>query len=74
MTVALRVVLDQLVSPADADLAAASTGLTRELVAAAPDGCEVTAIVPAAPAERLESLHAEVPGLAGVHRAMLGRR
>ncbi|WP_396656734.1 glycosyltransferase [Microbacterium sp.] len=74
MTVALRVVLDQLVAPTDDDLAAASTWLARGLVAAAPDGCEVTAIVPAASADQLETMNAEIAGLAGVHRAMLGRR
>ncbi|HET8928518.1 MAG TPA: glycosyltransferase [Microbacterium sp.] len=74
MTVALRMVLDQLVSPTDADLAAASRCLARELVAAAPEGCEVAAIVPAASGQQLETLNAEVSGLAGLHRAMLGRR
>lgn len=74
MTVALRVVLDQLVAPTDADLASASRCLARGLVAAAPTGCEVTAITPAASAEQLEALNAEVTGLAGVHRAPLGRR
>ena len=74
MTVALRVVLDQLVAPTDADLVSASRCLARGLVAAAPTGCEVTAITPAASAEQIEALHAEVTGLAGVHRAALGRR
>ncbi len=74
MAVALRVVLDQLVTPTDPDLAAASTGLARGLVAAAPSGCEVSAIVPAAPAEQLEELGREVTGLAGVQRTRLPRR
>lgn len=74
MTVALRVVLDQLVAPTDPDLAAASTGLARGLVAAAPSGCEVTAIVPAADSEQLERLSRTVSGLAGVDRALLPRR
>ena len=74
MTVALRVVLDQLVAPVDADLAAASSGLARGLVAAAPAGCEVTAIVPAATPEQLESLHRDVNGLADTQRTVLARR
>jgi len=74
MTVALRVVLDQLVAPTDTDLVAATTGLARGLVAAAPSGCEVTAIVPAGTPEQLEALHREVSGVADVHRTALPRR
>lgn len=47
MTVTLRVVLDQLVAPTSRDLAEASASLTRALVATAPRGCDVGAIVPA---------------------------
>jgi len=74
MTVALRVVLDQLVAPTDADLAAASTHLARGLVAAVPSGCEVTAIVPAGLPEQLAAVQTEVAGVTEVHRALLPRR
>ncbi|MFT4229249.1 MAG: glycosyltransferase [Microbacterium sp.] len=74
MTVVLRVVLDQLVSATDGDLAAASTGLARGLVAATPSGCAVTAIVPAATPEQLEELERDVAGLVDVHRTLLPRR
>jgi len=47
MTVTLRVVLDQLVAPTSRDLAEASSSLTEALVATAPRGCDVGAIVPA---------------------------
>lgn len=47
MTVTLRVVLDQLVSPTSRDLAEASASLTQALVDTAPRGCDVAAIVPA---------------------------
>ncbi|MCW2163808.1 Glycosyltransferase involved in cell wall bisynthesis [Microbacterium hydrothermale] len=47
MTVTLRVVLDQLVAPTSRDLAEASASLTAALVATAPRGCDVAAIVPA---------------------------
>ena len=43
----LRVVLDQLVSVVDADHADAAVGLAAGLVATAPSGCAVDAIVPA---------------------------
>ncbi|WP_295838896.1 glycosyltransferase [uncultured Microbacterium sp.] len=46
MTVTLRVVLDQLVAPTSPDLAEASASLTAALVATAPRGCDVSAIVP----------------------------
>lgn len=63
----LRVVLDQLGHVVDADQAAASADLAAGLVAAAPSGCGVEAIVPAG-AEVL------VPGIAGVRRMPLPRR
>ncbi len=47
MTVTLRVVLDQLVAPTSRDLAEASASLTEALIATAPRGCDVAAIVPA---------------------------
>jgi glycosyltransferase involved in cell wall biosynthesis len=47
VTVTLRVVLDQLVSPTSPDLAEASASLTEALIATAPRGCDVSAIVPA---------------------------
>lgn len=74
MTVALRVVLDQLVTPTDPDLVAASSGLARGLIAATPSGCEVTAIVPAGTPEQLGALEAEVAGIADVQRMILARR
>lgn len=74
MTATLRVVLDQLVAPVDDDLAAASRGLAVALVASAPAGCEVVAVVPAAQGDAVDSLLAAVPGLADVQRAPLARR
>ena len=47
MTTTLRLVLDQLVAPTDSLLHTASLELARGLVASAPRGCEVEAIVPA---------------------------
>lgn len=63
----LRVVLDQLVHVVDPDQAAAAVDLTIGLVATAPSGCTVEAIVAAG---------AEVPitGLADVRTLGLGRR
>lgn len=64
----LRVVLDQLVTQTDPDLATASRELARALVQSAPAGCEVGAIVPSGTGE------VDVAGLADVHRMGMGRR
>lgn len=85
MTATLRIVLDRALSPergvaaeaavpaAEGDLAAAAVELARGLVATAPSGCEVEAIVPA----RIDGgvdVAAAVPGVAGITRLALGRR
>lgn len=67
MTAQLRVVLDQLVHVVDADPAWAATDLTRALVAAAPSGCDVAAIVPAGTDD-------DIPGVAEIRRLGLARR
>ncbi|OOB91727.1 mannosyltransferase [Rathayibacter sp. VKM Ac-2630] len=48
--------------------------LTRELIATAPRGCEVEAVVSAHPPEKEEELRQRLPGLARIHRLHLGRR
>jgi glycosyltransferase involved in cell wall biosynthesis len=67
----LRVVLDQLVSPTEPELAEASRELAAALVAGAPSGCEVEAI---APAGGSDDALAGVAGLVGVRRTALPRR
>ncbi len=71
MTALLRVVLDQVAAPADADLAMASRELARARVAAAPAGCRVAAIVPAGGSV---DVAAAVPGMAEVVRTTFARR
>ncbi|WP_417562162.1 glycosyltransferase [Microbacterium sp.] len=68
MTVLLRVVLDQLVSPTDPDLAMASRELAGALARSAPDGCAVGAIVPSGGDDL------RLPGIAEVRRMGMGRR
>ncbi|WP_223625957.1 glycosyltransferase [Microbacterium sp. EST19A] len=63
----LRVVLDQLVHVVDADHAAAAVDLTIGLVATAPSGCTVDAIVPA-------GAEVTVTGVSDVRTLNLGRR
>ncbi|WP_235201337.1 hypothetical protein [Microbacterium sp. CH12i] len=67
MGVQLRVVLDQLVRVVDPDQAAASKALTAGLVATAPSGCGVDAIVPA-------GAEVDIPGVGEVRRLGLARR
>lgn len=73
MTALLRVVLDQVVTPTDPALSMASRELARALVAAAPSGCAVEAIVPSA-ADVAGALEGAVPGLADITRTSLPRR
>lgn len=68
MTVLLRVVLDQAVSPTDRDLSMASRELAVALARSAPDGCAVGAIVPSGPGEFA------LPGIADVRRMGMARR
>ena len=70
MTATVRVVLDQLVSPADADLAEASLETARALVRTAPSGCAVEAIVPSG----AQTIQQSVPGIGTVRSAPLARR
>lgn len=63
----LRVVLDQIVQTGDPVEAWASTDLTAGLVATAPHGCAVEAIVPA-------GAEVDIEGVVDVRRLPLGRR
>lgn len=67
MVVLLRVVLDQLVSPSDPDVAGASQHLADALVATAPRGCGVEAILPAGEG-------GAVAGASSTRRLRFGRR
>lgn len=73
VTVSLRVVLDQLVSPTSTDLAEASRHLSIALVEAAPSGCDVAAIVPGFRAEDMRD-GGLLNELAEVWKAPLERR
>lgn len=73
MTALLRVVLDQIVAPTDADSARATRELTRALVATVPSGCAVAGIVPNTP-DAAAVVEAAVPGVVDLARAPLARR
>ncbi len=67
MSARLRVVLDQVVQVVDPDQAAAALDLARGLVATAPSGCSVEAIVPAGG-------NPSIDGLAATRTLGLARR
>lgn len=73
MTARLRIVLDQLVSPTDPDLAAASLNLASGLVASAPSGCDVGGMLPASRNAKGPAI-STVDGLADVWRAPVPNR
>lgn len=70
MVATLRVVLDQLVTPTDPDLAVASRELATALVSGAPSGCDVEAVLPAGG----DAAAPAVAGVSGVRRLALPRR
>jgi len=73
VTATLRLVLDQVVAPTDADLGMASRELARALIGAAPSGCDVAAIIPTV-TDAAAALESAVPGLVDATRAPLPRR
>lgn len=70
----LRVILDQVIAPVPGGIGRYAEELTRQLVATAPPGCDVEAVVSAAPAADLDRLRTLLPGLGGLDRLPLGRR
>lgn len=74
MTTTLRVILDQIVAPVPGALGRYTRDLGRAIVATAPKGCEVEAIVSSSPPDDYNRVMAEVPGLAGLYKTSLARR
>ena len=70
----LRVIVDQVVAPVPGGIGRYAEELTRQLIATAPDGCDVEAVVSASSAAELERLRILLPGLAGLDRLALPRR
>ena len=70
----LRVILDQIVAPVPGALGRYTRDLGRALVAAAPRGCEVEAIVSSSLPDDYDRVLREVPGLSGLYKTTLARR
>lgn len=72
--VTLRLVLDRLLDPRPGGSRRYASNLAREIIARAPAGCDVQAILPKVPAEELERFETEVPGLTGSRRGRSSTR
>jgi glycosyltransferase involved in cell wall biosynthesis len=70
----LRVVVDELVGDEPGGSRRYTDELTRQLIATAPPGCDVEAIVSNVPEDQLELLRSRLPGVATVTRLPLARR
>ncbi|TAM71900.1 MAG: glycosyltransferase family 1 protein [Microbacteriaceae bacterium] len=74
MTTTLRVIAEQMIKPVPNGIARYTEELTRELIASAPAGCEVEAIVAAHAQEEIAGVRQRLPGLAHVTATALPYR
>jgi len=70
----LRVILDQVIAPVPGGIGRYAEELTRQLIATAPAGCDVEAMVSACSRTELDRLRTLLPGLTALHRLPLERR
>lgn len=74
MTTTLRVIIDQMIAPVPGGIGRYTEELTRELIATAPNGCDVVAVVSASPESDYVDIHNRLPGLANLYKSTLARR
>lgn len=70
----LRVVIDDMLDPADRGVARYTEELTRALIETAPRDCEVEGIVSASTEADYNRIDTHLPGLASLHKSALSRR
>jgi len=70
----LRVVVDQILAPVPGGIGRYTEEITRGLIATAPRGCDVEAVVAAHPQTAYDDLAARLPGLSHITKAPIGRR
>ena len=70
----LRVIVDQVVAPVPGGIGRYAEELTRQLIATAPRGCDVEAVVSAVAPAEVERIRMLLPGLRDVDRLALPRR
>jgi glycosyltransferase involved in cell wall biosynthesis len=69
----LHVIVDPIIASASPGIGRYTEELTRELIRAAPPGCEVAGLVAGSTPEEDEALATLLPGLAGLHRSRIPR-
>ena len=69
--VTLRIIPERLLDERPGGSRRAAVNLSRQLIARAPSGCDVEAILPKLTAEELAAVEGELPGLTGVTQAPL---
>lgn len=70
----LRVIVDQILAPVPGGIGRYTEELTKQVITVAPKGCDVEGIVSAHPQADYDRLEDKLPGLASLHRSVLGRR
>lgn len=70
----LRVILNELLDPAQGELAQYAGQVTAALIRFAPAGCDVDGFVPSSPESDYEAVRALLPGLGTLHKSSLARR
>jgi len=70
----LRVIVDDILAPAPGRLSSYAGDLTRALIATAPRGSDVAAVVAASPEPDYARIRELLPGLRDLHKSALARR
>ena len=70
----LRVIIDEMLASSPGSVARYTEELVRELIATAPRGCYVEAVVAASPEPEYALIQERLPGLAALHKSTLARR
>ena len=70
----LRVIMDEMLTSAPGSVGRYTEELVRELIATAPRGCYVEAVVAASPEPDYVAIEERLPGLRALHKSALARR
>jgi glycosyltransferase involved in cell wall biosynthesis len=70
----LRVIVDEMLASAPGSVGRYTEELTRELIATAPRGCYVEAVVAASTEAEYATIEQRLPGLRALHKSSLARR
>ncbi|MFP7759721.1 glycosyltransferase family 4 protein [Marisediminicola sp. LYQ134] len=74
MTTTLRVVVDDIIAPGPTGVGRYAEELTRELIATAPFGCEVSGVVSSSASTEYDRLATLLPGMVDLFKSALARR